>query len=212
MDTLTAPEPTLNACPKCNEEFTPKRTNQQYCSSQCQKSASRNTARGPRDTEHQLANAYHYSRALDLADLLYSAPIGDRLGIMKAILEAAIEHDSGLRRILTDPKLLRANPTEKHLFHRRASGSFKTISQAANAYTQKFCGVSIQTYLRETRLGAAWDDYEVKRTVDHGPVPRLTKIRKAKCWHRPLKSEPMAEKPAWDEAEIERINAIVDAA
>jgi hypothetical protein len=58
---------------------------------------------------------------------------------MKKILEA-ISHDSELRRILSDPKLLRAKPRPD---------SRMNIAKAASAYTKKFFGVSIVTNIKQ---------------------------------------------------------------
>jgi hypothetical protein len=80
---------------------------------------------------------------------------------MKEIIERAANGEAGWRRILTDPTFLRASPEDKHLFHRRAPGAYKTISQAANAYTQKFFGVSIQTYFEMHRTGDLADEFPV---------------------------------------------------
>lgn len=164
-------------CPNCTISFDPKRRSQKYCSTACQKNASR----GSRAIENTYRNKMHYIRARDLAELLYTAPVDQRLGVMKGILEAAREHDAALRNILTDPVFLGASRDDKYLFHRRAPGSYQTISQAANAYCRKFFGLSVRVYLREGFEG----EHEVARKVNFGSVPRLKPkvMRKAKCWH-----------------------------
>lgn len=164
-------------CPVCTINFVPKRSNQKYCAKSCQNNASRDS----REHEYIARNKMHYIRARDLAELVYSAPVNQRLGIMKNILEAAREHDATLRNILTDPTFLKASHDDKYLFHRRAPGSYKTISQAANAYCKKFYGLSVQKYLRDGFEG----EHEVTRKVDFGSVPRLKPkvMLKAKCWH-----------------------------
>jgi hypothetical protein len=164
-------------CPACTVSFVPKRSNQKYCSKSCQKNASRDS----REVENKTRNRLHYHRALDLAELIYTAPVNQRLGIMKTVLEAARDHDKVLRNILTDPVFLYASPDDKSLFHRRAPGSYKTISQAADAYCRKFFGLSVGDYLKHGFEG----EHEVTRKVDFGPVPRLKPkvMRKAKCWH-----------------------------
>ncbi|CUH87085.1 hypothetical protein PH5382_01006 [Phaeobacter sp. CECT 5382] len=197
-------------CPQCSVEFHPKRKDKKYCSSKCAKAATRNASRGGRSFEQKVTNEVHYCRARDLADMLYTAPVTARLGIMKAILDAASDHDSGLRRILTDPTFLKASPETPHLFHRRAPSSYKTISQAANAYTQKFHGISIQTYLKDARSGALKEHHEVSRKVDYGAVPVLTKIRKPKCWHRPLSDDKNMEASEQLASDMERVQRIVD--
>ncbi len=190
MTTLEKPAGTpsvaLLCCPHCSLEFRPKRTNQRYCKRDCAKAATRNAKRSDRTAENRCMNEAHYSRALDLADMLYTAPVDQRLGVMKNFLDAAGDHDKALRRILTDPKLLTASPLEKHYFHRKAPFAYKTVSQAANAYTQKFFGVSVQTYFEKVSKGAISGEYKVARKTDLGAVPRLNILRHPKCWHRPL--------------------------
>ncbi|HBB83908.1 MAG TPA: hypothetical protein DC031_11670, partial [Sulfitobacter sp.] len=85
----------LLCCPQCSVEFHPKRKDKKYCSPNCAKAATRNASRGGRSLEQKLANEIHYCRARDLADMLYTAPVTERLGIMKAMLDAATDHDSG---------------------------------------------------------------------------------------------------------------------
>ncbi|UWQ03974.1 hypothetical protein [Aliiroseovarius crassostreae] len=147
---------TLKVCPKCQTQFQPARRNQRYCNRQCQK----NAARGPRQTENARMTSQHYTRALDLAHMVYSKPIFERLGAMKDILDC-VPHDAGLRRILRDPTLLCANPFFEHRYFVR--GRDKTISQAANAYTQKFFGVSIVTYVQQVLEGRVNEEFPVRR-------------------------------------------------
>lgn len=176
-------------CPVCSEEFQPRRRDQKYCSKKCAKVPSRNTCRSVRTAERKRANMEHYSAALALAAMLYGAPPCERLGVMKEIIDSAASGDSRTRRVLTDLRLLRASPNDVHLFHRRAPGAYRTISQAANAYTRKFFGVSIQDFLKQAREGDFNKEHEVRRSAKLGAVPRLNKIRKARCWHRPLPDE-----------------------
>lgn len=63
--------------------------------------------------------------------------------MMKHILEL-IPVDAGLRNILTDPKLHMQPPT---------LGKRLNIAKAANAYTQKFFGLSIKRYIKAVRSG-----------------------------------------------------------
>lgn len=63
--------------------------------------------------------------------MLYTSHPQERLGVMKYIL-SFVEHDAGLRNILTDRKLLRAHPSkDKRLYF---GGRSKTLPQAANEY------------------------------------------------------------------------------
>ena len=130
-------------CPSCGTAFKPKRSNQRYCSRTCQQRTSRNASRGDRSKEHKERSRKHYERAARLREMIYTAPPEERLGVMKDIL-SFIPTDSGLRNILTDPEL----HAEK-----APLGFAMNIAKAANASTQKFCGVSIKKYLRAVRSG-----------------------------------------------------------
>lgn len=157
-------------CPSCEEEFDPKRKNQTYCSRPCQKSASHNTARGGRAGENKARSASQYERAGRLAEMLYSVAPTERLGLMKYIL-SFVSHDAGLRNILTDLQLLKAKPR---------ADSRKNIAQAASAYTFKFFGVSIQTYIRQTRDGSLNEFHPVQHTAVPEAVPMLGEIKNVK--------------------------------
>lgn len=142
------------SCPKCEGPFIRARSNQKYCSNRCAKAATRNAARGPRTVadspELRLRSRRHYGRAMDLAETLYGAPVGERLGIMADLIQAARDHDAELRNILTDPRLLSASPREElHLFFRRSPQSYRTIAQAANAYCQKFWGQGVKAVVAD---------------------------------------------------------------
>jgi hypothetical protein len=75
--------------------------------------------------------------------MIYSTPPQVRLGVMKHIL-SFIPHDAGLRNILTDPEL--------HMEPPRVDNRMN-IAKAANAYTQKFFGLSIKRYIKAVRAG-----------------------------------------------------------
>ena len=140
-------------CPSCGDSFTPKRKDQKYCSANYRKRQTRNAARCSRSGEYRARNMRHYERAHRLAELIYSVPTSDRLGQMKLIL-GHIPNDAGLRNILTDMELLKAVPSPD---------GKKTIAQAASAYTQKFFGVSIKTYVQKVKDGTANEGCPVKR-------------------------------------------------
>lgn len=160
----------LKSCPKCSQDFTSRRSNQKYCSDACRK----NATRGARKSENKDRNIHHYARAKDLEHMVYSVAPSERLGMMKHILEHA-PYDAGLRNILSDPKLLREEP--------RKSGR-KNLAKAANAYTHKFFGLSIQTYLQRAQNQGDIKGIQVRRNEDQGPVPNIKhKITKPKCWH-----------------------------
>ncbi len=174
-------------CPGCGTSFEPKRSNQRYCDSACQKKATRNSSRSDRTIENLEAIRLHYDRAIRLAEMLYKVPINERLGVMKDILDSAeLPEQANIRRILTDPKLLKAHPRnidDKGLF---LDGRHKTISQAATTYTYKFFGISIQTYLRRLKMATLDELFEVQRGGDTSAIPSLKPMRKAKCWHKVL--------------------------
>lgn len=241
----------LFVCPKCQTQFTPKRSNQKYCSKECQKKSSRNTNRGSRTIEQKDRDRLHYDRARRFAEMVYYVPVDERLGAMKAIIDSAhwpeeelilmkklalkkkelarkkklgleveeepeekpdpellreIKGARSVRNILTDPKLLKAHPSkDKGLF---LTGRNMTISQAANAYTQKFFGVSIQTYLKKFRAGTLKKDHPVSSDLDFGSVPRLTKSKTVKCWHKELTrhtQEVDAKRTAYEMARVSTI-------
>ncbi|MCU9839673.1 hypothetical protein OEZ49_18010 [Ruegeria sp. WL0004] len=169
------------SCPVCGIEFIPRRSNQQYCSRCCQK----NATRGDRYFENFERSEVEAARARHLMDMLYGAPPGERLGVMKDIL-SFVPCDSGLRNILTRPELLRDAPFS-------SSRGRMNIAKAADAYTKMFFGVSIRTYVKVARTGAELPEAEVRSATDTGPVPnlrrRLTK-KKVRCIHRPLREVP----------------------
>ena len=174
------PSTSVRTCPKCATEFRPKRKDKRFCSRECQKASSNNASRGSRYGENKARSYRHYERAMRLAEMVYSVAPHERLGVMKDILSHA-PHDAGLRNILSDPSLLKAHPaSDNGLFFR---GRTKTISQAANAYTQMFFGVSIRTYLGKVRAGEVIEGIEIVRNVAEGPKP-MTKKRRDKLLER----------------------------
>jgi hypothetical protein len=170
------------SCPKCDAPFARKRSNQKYCSGQCAKAATRNAARGPRTVaaspEMRLRSRRHYSRAMDLAETLYGAPVGERLGIMADIIRAARGHDTELRNILTDPRLLSASPKEElGFFFRRSPQSYRTIAQAANCYCQKFWGKGAQAVVADRCPEPSTGEGENVKA--HEPRPRKKAVHVA---------------------------------
>ncbi len=131
-------------CPACGTSFMRKRSNQTYCSRPCQRKTSRNSARGDRSAENKQRSRKHYDRAARLTEVIYSTPPQKRLGMMKHIL-SLIPHDAGLRNILTDLELHKEPP--------RADNRLN-IAKAANAYTQKFFGLSVKRYISAAQAGA----------------------------------------------------------
>ena len=141
---VSEPANILKTCPKCGAEFSPKRSNQQYCLPSCQKTAARHAARGSREIEYKRTNEKHFERVNRLFEMLYLVPVNERLGVMQYIL-SHVPSDAGLRRILTNPDLLSSPP--------RGDGRMN-IAKAAHAYTKKFFGVSIKTYIEQARTGS----------------------------------------------------------
>jgi hypothetical protein len=135
--------------------------------------------------------------------MIYAAPPQQRLGVMQRIL-SFIPTDGGLRNILTDPELHKEPP--------RADNRMN-ITKAANAYTQKFFGLSVVSYVKRIRKGEAVEPIEVRREVDHRPAPRLRPrltANNVRCWHRPLGEGPHnASQVAADYARLDAIVAQV---
>lgn len=187
-------------CPRYSTEFQPKRANQKYCSQACQKAGSAHTARGLRTKEKNTVNYFHYDRAGRLAEIVYAVPPSERLGMMKDLLTTA-EHDARLRNILTDPKLHKVPPR---------GNNRRNIAQAASAYTKKFFGVSIKTYLQQVREGSLKDAETMPPKVDFGPVQMLGRMKKVKCWHKPLSTYPRESTKLIFDQDMRRVAAIVE--
>jgi hypothetical protein len=182
----------LLACPACAAEFMPKRTNQKYCTPSCQKASTRNTSRGSRVSETKGRSAYHYERAMRLAEMLYTAPPQERLGVMQHIL-------------------LRAHPNKDNRPFFR--GRDKTFPQAANKYTKKFFGVSVAHYLKQAREGCLNEKHEVAPAEQPKTyVPCLKPMRNVKCWHKPLSAEGQALAEMQAASDYARVAEIVETA
>ncbi len=144
----------LSVCPACNETFNRKRSNQKFCSPKCRKNnyQLRDRKENPKNAQNspdvKRTNMQQRERASYLAELFYSKPPSERLGFVKELVDAARNGDASLKSILTDPRLLRASPDEKRMFHRKAPQSYRTISQAANAYCKQFWGASVGPVVR----------------------------------------------------------------
>jgi len=96
-------------CPRCAQGFTPRRRDAVYCSRQCQRAATRHSARGSREAEHRQRSQCHYERAAWLSYDLNRMPPARRRAMLLALLEAASGGDAALRNILLDPRLLGAD-------------------------------------------------------------------------------------------------------
>jgi hypothetical protein len=202
-------ETTEIECPACGKPFSPGRKNQAYCSRCCQKKSSQNANRDLRHLENFSRDELEAARARDLREMLYAAPPGERLGVMKDILDAAY-HDGGLRNILTRPELLADRPFS-------AGRGQTNIAKAADDYCRKFLRMSVRSYIRHVRsqlgdnpTGEPLDVHieVVRDRNDHGPVPKLNKLtmQNVKCIHKVL--------PEGDhgtaQADLERVDRICE--
>jgi len=129
-------------CPSCMKDFdrANRRADARFCSRTCQRNSARGIRTVAESPELRRRTSEHYSRAKQLAADLYALAPFERLGGMAALIEEARTKSAQLRNILSDPKLLGAGREDRWLFHRRAPGTYKTISQAADAYCRMFWG------------------------------------------------------------------------
>jgi hypothetical protein len=103
-----------------------------------------------REVETEVRNKLHYRRALDLAELIYTAPIDQRLGIIKTILEAARDHDAVLRNILRYPAFLGNRPmtgnfsiaVQRVHIGRSAKPLMHTAGNSSGCPSQITCGMA----------------------------------------------------------------------
>lgn len=91
-------------CSVCNDTFTKKRTNQRYCSTKCQKNASRTCRR----RENAKRSEDHYHRASWLLHDLTRMTKDKRTHLIQGLLEAASGSHAATRNMLLDPRLLGA--------------------------------------------------------------------------------------------------------
>lgn len=94
-------------CPVCSKKFDLTRKNKRYCSTQCQKNASRKPVR-VRTVEYRVRNREHYERSMWLTYDTYRLPEPERSIMYQKLLEAASNDNAKIRNILLDPKLLGA--------------------------------------------------------------------------------------------------------
>lgn len=191
---------TTKVCPQCEKEFYPSRSNQKYCGSNCQKKSSRNSSRTDRTHENQKSSELHYDRAKRLEEMIYQTSPDLRYGEMKHIL-SYVDHDAGLRRILTDPILLKETP--------RKSGR-KNIAQAASAYTKMFYGVSIKTYIQQLGNGTLNEEFVPIRVEEPRFKHQSTGTTK-KLIYKPCEilEEQACQKKRF-EADMQRITRVVN--
>ena len=125
-------------CDRCGETF-PFRANKRFCSSNCRKRSSEGKRNSNSSVAKRRENTEFFERSIRLAEVLYSAPPYERLGIMRGLIEEARKgEDRQLMDILTNQRLMKPNPEQdKWLFYKR-SKSYCTITQAANNYCKRF--------------------------------------------------------------------------
>ena len=125
-------------CDHCRNTF-PYRANKRFCSSNCRKRNNEGTRNSFYSSTKRRENTELFERSMRLAEILYSAPPYERLGIMRDLIaEARSGKDRQLMDILTNQRLLRPNPqNDRWLFYKR-SRSYGTIAQAANNYCKRF--------------------------------------------------------------------------
>lgn len=126
-------------CPQCGCEY-PYRSNKRFCSAACRKASSQTAHRAKHPVNAASSPVVHrhqhetFELAARMAETLYSMPPSRRLGYVEEVVQLTRRGDCpSLRRVLTMPKLIRPNPSDKHLFFRRCS-NYCTISQAADRY------------------------------------------------------------------------------
>lgn len=93
-------------CPVCNHSFSPSRSNQDYCSRSCQRNGSRTST----EFSDRRRNRLHYELAHDvLYNFTYNTKREDKNRFLTDLLGSAIEGNSKIRNLLTDPRLRHEN-------------------------------------------------------------------------------------------------------
>lgn len=147
--------PTPKPCPKCNIQFTPRRTNQTYCSSRCQKNASRQdrsgeyAQEGTRDAEriHDLTDAYVRNHRPEA-----------RPQFIANLIQAAIHGNRNVRRALSYRGTLRDED----------GGRYPSIGQEADRVCLKVFGKSVAAFLQGH---ASFDPKKLASLNEYSPPP-----------------------------------------
>jgi hypothetical protein len=168
------------ACAKCETAFAPKREAQRFCSRSCQKHSSRGPRGAAHSAETRARNRVHYDRATWLCYDLHRMPRGRRLGFIAELIEAAREHDGQLRVILTDPKLLGADPHSGigKQYPDSMNQEVKNIAKAADAYCRAFWGHGVRDVVYKRCVEPPTGEGE--RTEGHSLMPISETLRIAK--------------------------------
>jgi len=125
-------------CAHCRKTFS-YRPNKRFCSSNCRKRNNEGIKNSVFSLAKRRENGEFFERSLRLAEVVYSAPPYERLGIMKDLIaEARTGEDRQLMDILTNQKLLRPNPAHETWLFYKGQRSYCTIAQAANNYCKRF--------------------------------------------------------------------------
>lgn len=130
-------------CPECGDTF-PYRSNKRFCSDSCRKAHQRkedrqkNPVNAAKSCSAKKQQKEDFDLAMRMAETLYTMPPNQRLGYIEDVIQTARQGESArLRRVLTNPAFIWPDPKMRHLFFRRAPGSYCTISQAADRYCRR---------------------------------------------------------------------------
>lgn len=159
-------------CPRCTTPFTPARTNQRYCSTRCQKAATRNHARGSRsihaspEVARQMLD--RFDRLQDLNATFYATRPDLRLPLLKGWLDAARAGDRRLAEVLTCPRFYRRDQPRADkaaVCHHRSLG-YPPVPCLADWLAQRLLGCRVWEWVN----GSA-------KEPETGELPGLPPIR-----------------------------------
>ena len=131
--------PTERTCPRCLVAFLPKRTNQKYCNTACQKAATRNTSRGPRTTRashsKRLEKRYEWAMLGYLNETYYGTRPDQRLGLLKNWLDLSRASEGALRAALTRPDFGKLRGSNRA--HFRRSFAYPPVPYLARCFCRR---------------------------------------------------------------------------
>lgn len=129
-------------CSVCGNVFARKRKNQQYCSTKCQKNASRTCRR----RENAKRSEDHYHRASWLLHDLTRMTKDKRTHLIQGLLEAASGGHAPTRNLLLDPRLLGADRGSMlgKLPKDRLNHDRPNIAKIVNRYCQDSYGCTVK--------------------------------------------------------------------
>lgn len=139
---------TLPECPRCGITFQPKRRNQRYCTTDCQKKASRNSARGSTSATDS-ADRRHTKRRQRatlawLNETYYTTPPGQRLGLLKEWLDTGRAGDTQMKSVLTRPDFLRRQEQGACF---RYNLAYPPVPYLADRFAKRFLGCTSGEWL-----------------------------------------------------------------